>query len=146
MHSFFIDQYQADDYPQIAMLWNELGLGGAQRGDDADVISRTLKNNGAFFVVRMKQRIIGTAWITNDQRRLYLHHMGVAKEFQNQGVGMELLKECVSWSKSLGLQLKLEVNPSNESAVHLYKKIGFKHLGDYDVYIIRDYNDLPSLS
>lgn len=146
MDNFIIEHYHSDDYPQIASLWNELGLGGAERGDDASVISRTLENNGAFFVVRLKQRILGTAWITNDQRRLYLHHMGVAKEFQNKGVGWALLKSCVGWSKSLGLQLKLEVNPSNENAVHLYKKIGFKQLGDYDVYIIRNYNDLPPLS
>jgi len=143
MDSLIIDHYKSDDFPQIATLWNELGLGGAERGDDANVISRTLKNNGAFFVVRMKLRIIGTAWITNDQRRLYLHHMGVAKEFQNQGVGWRLMQHCLDWSKKMGLQLKLEVNPANKSAVHLYKKIGFKHLGDYDVYIIRSYDNLP---
>ena len=145
MEKFTINKYHPDDFPQIALLWKELGLGGAERGDDANVISRTIKNNGAFFVVRIKSRIIGTAWITNDQRRLYLHHMGVSKEFQNQGVGWALLKKCLQWSKKIGLQLKLEVNPANENAVHLYKKIGFKHLGDYDVFIIRNYEDLPNI-
>jgi ribosomal-protein-alanine N-acetyltransferase len=143
MSDFVIDHYHPDDYPQIASLWSELGLGGTERGDDANVIASTIQNNGAFFVVRMKSRIIGTAWITNDQRRLYLHHMGVAKDYQNQGVGWKLLKHSVQWSQNIGLQLKLEVNPANESAVYLYKKIGFKHLGDFDVYIIRNYDDLP---
>lgn len=145
MDNYSIDNYQPDDYPQIAALWSQLGLGGAERGDDANVISRTLKSNGAFFVVRYNQRIIGTAWITNDQRRLYLHHMGVEKEFQNEGVGYALLEHCILWSKSVGLQIKLEVNPANENAVHLYQKGGFKHLGDYDVYIIRNYDNNPDL-
>lgn len=145
MEKYTINKYHPDHFPQIAVLWKELGLGGAERGDDANVISRTLKNNGAFFVVRVKSRIIGTAWITNDQRRLYLHHMGVLQEFQNQGIGWALLKKCVQWSMKIGLQLKLEVSPANKNAVHLYKKIGFKHLGDYDVFIIRNYDDLPNI-
>jgi ribosomal protein S18 acetylase RimI-like enzyme len=145
MDKFIIDNYQPDDFPLIAKLWHNLGLGGAERGDDANVISRTLKNNGAFFVVRLNLRIIGTAWITNDQRRLYLHHMGVDEEFQNKGVGYKLLKHCVLWSKRTGLQLKLEVSSSNANAVHLYEKGGFKHLGDYDVYIIRNYDNIPDL-
>lgn len=138
-----IRHYQHTDFEQVALLWNKLGLGGAERGDDEKVIEHTLKHGAAFFVMLHSGKIIGTAWITNDFRRLYLHHMGVDPAFQNQGLGYELLKNCIQWSMEVGLQLKLEVNPANKAAVYLYKKAGFKRLGDYDVFIIRDYKKLP---
>jgi len=39
-------------------------------------------------------------------------------------------------------QVTLEVHKSNEPAVNLYKMFGFKYLGDYDIYIIRDVSKL----
>jgi len=75
---------------------------------------------------------------------LYLHHMGIDAEYQNQQLGYILLEHCLQWSEKQGLQLKLEVHQSNTGAVHLYKKAGFKRLGDYDVYIVRDYKELPA--
>jgi ribosomal protein S18 acetylase RimI-like enzyme len=44
--------------------------------------------------------------------------------------------------KEIGLQIKLEVHQSNERAINFYKKAGFKRLGDYDVYIIRDLQEI----
>ena len=31
---------------------------------------------------------------------------------------------------------------NNKTAVELYKKLGFKYLGDYDVYIIRNVKEI----
>ena len=53
-----------------------------------------------------------------------------------------LLKESFKFVKTIGLQVKLEVHSSNIKAVNLYKKFGFKHLGGYNVYIIRDLSKL----
>lgn len=143
MKDFEITHYQKGDFTEIAALWSQLELGGAERGDDELVIERTLQNGAAFFVMRYQHNIIGTAWITNDHRRLYLHHMGIAEKFQNRGLGRYLLKHCLKWSKQQNLQLKLEVHIENKNATYLYEKSGFKRLGDYDVYIIRNYDELP---
>jgi ribosomal protein S18 acetylase RimI-like enzyme len=43
-----------------------------------------------------------------------------------------------------GSQVKLEVHSTNLKAINLYKKFGFKHLGEYNVYIIRDISNLLS--
>jgi ribosomal protein S18 acetylase RimI-like enzyme len=48
------------------------------------------------------------------------------------------MHESLKIAKELGLQVKMEVHVGNERAIHFYKKCGFKRLGDYDVYIIRD--------
>ncbi|MDA3866166.1 MAG: GNAT family N-acetyltransferase [Salinivirgaceae bacterium] len=135
-----IHNYRESDYNEISALWELLGMGGAERGDDANVIQRTLENGGALFIAKNEFSVVGTVWITTDQRRLYLHHMGVHPDFQNKGIGTLMLDKCIEWGKQIGLQMKLEVNPANTIAVAVYEKARFKRLCDYDVFIIRDYD------
>jgi len=87
--------------------------------------------------VNSSRRIIGTSWLTSDARRIYLHHFGIKPGYRGKGLADLLLKESLEYAKSTGLQIKLEVHKNNKNAIELYKKAGFKYLGDYDVYIIR---------
>lgn len=51
----------------------------------------------------------------------------VSKDFQNKGIGSELLKYLLVKQKSDGIiYCSLEVRKSNEKAINLYKKFGFK--------------------
>lgn len=139
MENVIIRDYQKNDYSMIQELWNKTGLGGSQRGDNRRIIEHSLEMGGRLFVLEARDQgiIIGTSWITFDGRRLHLHHIGVLPEFQGQGYGKWLTKESLAYSKKTGYQIKLEVNQNNTNAIELYKKLGFKRLGDYDVYIVR---------
>jgi ribosomal protein S18 acetylase RimI-like enzyme len=86
--------------------------------------------------------VVGTSWLTNDGRRLYLHHFAIDPEFQGGGLSKPLLRESLKIAREIGLQVKLEVHQDNERAINFYKKAGFQRLGDYDVYIIRDLSDI----
>ena len=80
--------------------------------------------------------------MTFDGRRLHLHHIGVKPAFQNQGLGKRLTKESLKFAKEKGYQIKLEVHQDNKKAIEIYKKLGFAYLGDYDIYIIRDFDSI----
>lgn len=135
-----VREYKSEDYQSIANLWEETGLSNPQRGDNKEMIEKTLKVGGKLFVLENeRQQIIGTSWITNDGRRLYLHHFGIKPEFQGQGLSKVLLDESLKFAVDTGLQIKLEVHKNNEVALNLYLRYGFKYLGDYGVYIIRSY-------
>jgi len=136
-----IRSFKAEDYIQINNLWEQIGVGGSHRGDNELIINETIKNGGELFVLEYlpKSVIVGTAWITTDKRRMYLHHFGIKKEFQGKGLSNFLCEHCVNFAKNNKLQLKLEVHKQNQKAIELYKKFGFNYLGDYDVYIIRKY-------
>lgn len=141
MEDFIIRDYCENDYPALLNLWESTGLGGAQRGDDAEVIRRTLQAGGKLFLLEKSSDhgIIGSSWLTNDGRRIYLHHFGISPGSQGQGLAKPLLKASVDYARSLNLQLKIEVHRQNTIALNLYKKFGFNYLGDYDVYIIRKF-------
>jgi [ribosomal protein S18]-alanine N-acetyltransferase len=76
--------------------------------------------------------------MTYDGRRIHLHHFGILPDFQGQGLSNILMAESLKFVRKKGCQVKLEVHESNIKAINLYKKAGFRRLGDYDVYIIRD--------
>jgi ribosomal protein S18 acetylase RimI-like enzyme len=136
--------YRNEDYDEIAKLWHITDMGSPERGDTADVISRTLKLGGKFIVMELRSdhRICGTSWMTSDGRRIFLHHFGILPEYQGKGLSELLLKESLDFVKNTGMQVKLEVHSSNIKAVNLYKKFRFKHLVGYNVYIIRDHSKI----
>jgi len=135
-----IRDYCDSDFEEVVRLWQPLGLGGAQRGDTLEVIRQTIDLGGKFLVIEDNPggNIIGTSWMTIDGRRNYLHHFGIKQEYQGRGLGKMLLNASLDFAREKGLQLKIEVHRENKRALDLYTSHGFKYLGDYDVYIIRD--------
>lgn len=142
-----IRDYKNTDFNEVEGLWITTGMGSKERGDSPDVISRTLENGGKLLILENEDtlEIIGTSWLTNDGRRIYLHHFGVKPEYQGQGFSKILLLDSLKFARAIGLQIKLEVHESNKKAIGIYEKGGFKYLGDYDVYIVRNYDYLKDL-
>jgi ribosomal protein S18 acetylase RimI-like enzyme len=137
---FFIREYIDGDYPEMISLWENLGLGGAHRGDDEQIIRRTIHLGGQLLLMieTGSNKIVGTSWLTVDGRRTYLHHFGISADYQGSGLAKTLLGVSLKLAKTFGLQLKLEVHKDNLKALGLYEKSGFTYLGDYLIYIIRD--------
>lgn len=138
--SIRIRDYQRSDYEGIMDLWNDTGLGGRGRGDDQTIIEDSLRMGGKLIVAEdiLDNRIIGTSWMTFDGRRIHLHHIAVSPEYRNHGYGKLLTRHSLLYARKKGYQIKLEVREDNTKAIDIYKKLGFKRLGDYDVYIVRD--------
>lgn len=141
-----IRDYLDEDFPLVNQLWIETGMGGAVRGDGPETIRKTLYFGGKLLIMedQLSEKLMGTSWLTVDGRRIYLHHFGILPQYQGKGFSKILLDASLEFAKSTGLQIKLEVHKSSEIARSLYEKGGFKYLGDYLVYIIRDYKTLMS--
>jgi len=141
---FIVRDYTNDDFEKLNQLWKETGLGGSQRGDNAQIIDDSLNIGGKLILIENKEtgEIIGSTWMTFDGRRIHLHHIGVLPTYQNRGFGKLLTTESLKFAKEKGYQIKLEVHQTNKKAIEIYKKLGFTFLGDYDVYIVRDINTI----
>ncbi|PLX11919.1 MAG: hypothetical protein C0594_03020 [Marinilabiliales bacterium] len=137
-----IRDYNQTDYNSLSQKWEEAGVGGAHRGDTRGVINRTLKNNGKLYLLEFQGEIIGSSWLTNDGRRIYLHHFFIQENYRRQGLAKRLLHESVKYADQCGMQIKLEVHAQNTAAENLYRNFGFQELGDYNVFIIRDFSKI----
>lgn len=143
METARIRDFEADDFNAVVELWKLIDLGSPQRGDNLNIILQSIAMGGKMLVaINQGNDLIGTSWMTFDGRRMHLHHFGVHPNFQRKGVGKLLVKESLRFVKQKGYQVKLEVHQSNTAAINLYRQAGFKFLGDYDVYIIRDIETL----
>ncbi|HNX66405.1 MAG TPA: GNAT family N-acetyltransferase [Bacteroidales bacterium] len=142
-----IREYRKGDFDGIMNLWVATGMGRPERGDDEQVIERSLSMGGCMLIMTDDEpgKIIGTSWITFDGRRLFLHHFGILPEYQGRGLAKELLKKSLAFVKQKGIQVKLEVHRNNIIARNLYINAGFEYLGDYDVYIMRELDKIRDL-
>ncbi|MBT7038366.1 MAG: GNAT family N-acetyltransferase, partial [Bacteroidetes bacterium] len=105
-----IRNYIPSDYEQLQYLWEVTGMGGKFRGDNEAVIAKTINAGGKLFVLIHENKLIGSSWITNDARRLYLHHFGILPEYQGEGLSKLLLDESLKFARETKLQIKLEVH------------------------------------
>lgn len=139
-----IRDYHEKDYDKVVKFWQLTDMGNPERGDSKETIKRTLDLGGKLLVMESKsaRQICGTSWLTYDGRRIMLHHFGILPEYQGKGLSKVLLKKSLDFVKKIGSQVKLEVHSTNLKAINLYKKFGFAHLGEYNVYIIRDVSNL----
>ena len=101
-----ICDYREEDYDEVAKLWILTDLGNSERGDTNEVIKQTLRHGGKFLVIELKSNnqiktIIGTLWMTNDGRRILLHHFGILPEYQGKGYSKLLLKEALQYVKKI---------------------------------------------
>ena len=106
-----------------------LGAGAALNEWQIPVIIRY----GRFIIAKNpQQKIVGAcqalrSW--KDAATAFIHSFYISKELRNKGVGKKLLKYSIDLFFIEGLsRIELTVDPENEAAVSLYKKIGFKVL------------------
>jgi ribosomal protein S18 acetylase RimI-like enzyme len=138
---YIIRDFSPGDYPEVDRIWKETGMSDPKRGDDLEVILKTIREGGRLILLEEQSSgiLAGTSWVTTDQRRMYLHHFAVRPAFQNRGLSHILLRESLEFAGKNKMQIKLEVHSGNEKAIRLYTDGGFAYLGDYRVYIIRDF-------
>ena len=136
---FEIRDFVPVEYEQLKLFWELTGLDNSARGDDLQTISNTLIQKGKLLVMKYipSSQLVGSSWITNDGRRLYIHHFAIHPEFQGHRLSKPLMDATMQYAKVTGLQTKLEVHKDNTIALNLYQQYGFKYLGDYVVYINR---------
>ncbi len=137
---FGVREFRTEDYDAVLNVWQQTDMGGAHRGDNLQTILNTIDFGGVLYLLEEEStgNIVGTSWITNDSRRLYLHHFGIVPYFQGKGLSHMLMEKSMEFVKSKKLQIKLEVYKENFKARKLYEGYRFKYLGDYEVFIVRD--------
>lgn len=78
-----------------------------------------------------KNDVVGWCDIVRDQREGYTHRgtmgMGLLPDYRGQGLGEKLLRATIDAAVKMGMErIELEVYPSNERAIRLYEKLGFR--------------------
>lgn len=105
---------------------------------ESAILESALSPN-SYFIVAVKKfekeedeekKILGYAGLYAAGEEAYVYNIAVRPEWQGKGIGKSLINELVSYclKNNLGF-ISLEVRISNNIAINLYKKFGFKILG-----------------
>ncbi|WP_370627157.1 N-acetyltransferase family protein [Psychrobacillus sp. INOP01] len=94
----------------------------------------TAKMNNLFLVAVNNDRIVGFSRCEGNDLKRFAHKVEfgvcVLKDYWGLSIGTNLLKESIDWADSNGInKVTLNVLETNEKAVNLYKKYGFKMEG-----------------
>jgi len=82
------------------------------------------------WVLRLGGDLIGFSVVMSVIDEAHLLTIGVCKRYQGQGYGARMLRHAMECARLGGAaKLFLEVRPSNERAVELYRHFGFHQIG-----------------
>ena len=132
------NRIETELYQELTALWDSAGISNPARADSLEAIRVTLDHGGCLILARdVTAGLCGSAWLTHDYRRVYVHHMAVLPSLQNSGIGTAILREALLIADEMGYQAKLEVLAQNPAARHLYASHGFTDLDGYITMIRR---------
>lgn len=91
-----------------------------------------LSRGGVLFLAQAQDgAIVGSAAVTlRPDNQWELVKMAVAPGWRGKGLGRTLMAACIDWSRANGITyLMLETNSNHKTAIGMYERFGFKHLG-----------------
>ena len=105
-----------------------------------ELLRRNLPNDRHEFLVAVRGgEVLGYIFMLHVMDEGYISNVAVAPARRRQGIGDALISELLRRAEDLRLSfVTLEVRESNEAAVNLYGKHGFRAVG-----LRKNYYDLP---
>lgn len=97
-----------------------------------DTLKEELQCPTSFFKVvkTSNDEIVGFAGFKSILDEADIMNIVVKKSYRHNGIGSFLLEDLISHAKDLNLKtITLEVNENNLSAIRLYDKFNFSHIG-----------------
>ncbi|MCY6958510.1 GNAT family N-acetyltransferase [Clostridium brassicae] len=113
-----------------------IGEFGRSVNQEEEFIENALKKRNALFIIaEINGKIVGNLNFSGGPRQRNAHVGGfgvsILKEYWGNGLGEELIKYLIGWSKSSGIirKINLRVRTDNTKGINLYKKLGFSEEG-----------------
>jgi ribosomal protein S18 acetylase RimI-like enzyme len=110
---------------------------------DAESLSRFIDSDNCFgFIAKSDNKIVGFAYAysllrSDGKYMFYLHSIGILPNYQDKGIGTQLMEYVVSYAKSNNYsECFVITDKGNPRACHLYEKLGGKsEFKDEIVYV-----------
>lgn len=133
--AYYITQFTIESYDDVYSLWqNTEGIGLSDSDTKESISAYLLRNPGMSFVAEMDGQIVGAVLCGHDGRRGYVHHLAVRKDFQNQGLGRQLVEKCLSVLQKIGIKkCHLFIFNNNSGGIDFWKSMGWTQRSDISI-------------
>jgi len=101
-----------------------------------DIFGKELNNpNSLYIIAKHNNDIVGFGGIWNSVDQMHITNIVTKKNCRKLGIANKILEKLIDISKKENFSsITLEVNCNNYSAIQLYKKHNFKHIGTRPKY------------
>lgn len=134
-----LEPMRADDLPQVLKIENEVYPHPWSHGNFIDAlatgydgrVARAVTADAAQETMQdLPQALIGYFVVMRVMDEAHLLNISVHRDWQRQGVGSLLLEQVMTLARQQAMaSLLLEVRPSNQRAIALYRRTGFAPIG-----------------
>lgn len=93
-------------------------------------------------VIDIDDQIAGYIQVLDRGSQIYLQNIAIDPAFQGKGVGSMLLKGLQSQATARNVSIHLGVFRTNTPAQRLYKRLGFRNIGETRTHIQMSWEDL----
>ena len=89
-----------------------------------------INRGGAIYLAEVDGQIVGSAALMKEHEGVYeLAKMAVTQEFRGKGISKLLIEKCIDKARRLkAKKITLFSNHQLQTALHLYKQYGFRHV------------------
>lgn len=123
---YLLREMLEDDIPSV--IEGEEKIFGESLGYDTLYSELKLNPYAFYFVLEIDKKVRGYMGIWIEEEHSEIINFYIDKEYQNQGFGKMMLEFVIELVRSTNVPtISLEVRESNERAIHLYEKYGFKY-------------------
>lgn len=126
MKFIFINQ-NSQYYKQAIDLRISLFLSGMDNTEE--LINDSYENKSQHLVCINDKEVVGTGRLSIEKNQGIIFQMAIKREFQERGIGSEILSKLVDECSRLELS-KIKLS-ARKTAISFYKNFGFQHYGDY---------------
>lgn len=128
---------QPEDIPFATLIEHESF--GESAWSAQSLLNELQRPDAALLCARVDGEIAGYGGMRTVLDEGYVNDIAVLPAFRRQGVGLALVNALVEYARQKGLRfLTLEARASNQSAIRLYERAGFR-----DVGVRRGFYDFP---
>ena len=119
-----------DDYDKVVELWRKTEGIALTDTDEREPMRRFLdRNPGLSLVAEVGDALVAAALCSHDGRRGYLHHLAVAENHRRQGIGTQLVQQCLAQLAQEQIQkCNIFFLEDNERALAFWQHNGFELL------------------
>ena len=119
-----------EDYEPVAELWRRTeGIVLSDTDEKEPMLRFLARNPGLSLVAEVHNELIAAILCSHDGRRGYLHHLAVDRRYRRQGLGSELVQQCLSLLEREGIvKCNILILEHNESGIAFWKHNGFELL------------------
>jgi N-acetylglutamate synthase len=125
----------SDDLLEAILFWSRMEGVGLNESDTPSQLEAFLERNpGLSSVARHERELVGAVLCGHDGRRGYLHHLAVAPDFRNRGLGKALVESCLNGLRPMGiLKCNIFVYDHNQEGTEFWRRNGWQDRGDLKI-------------